>query len=45
MVVQITPIGIANLGWRFYIVWAVLNAIIVPVSYSSHFTNFKQTPF
>ncbi|KJA15910.1 hypothetical protein HYPSUDRAFT_207495 [Hypholoma sublateritium FD-334 SS-4] len=33
MVVQITPIGISTLGWRFYIVWAVLNAIIVPCIY------------
>lgn len=25
MVVEITPIGIENLGWRFYIVWMVFN--------------------
>ncbi|KJA15880.1 hypothetical protein HYPSUDRAFT_47932 [Hypholoma sublateritium FD-334 SS-4] len=31
IVVQITPTGIANLGWRFYIIWAVFNAIFVPV--------------
>ncbi|KAJ5087458.1 general substrate transporter, partial [Penicillium angulare] len=33
MVVEITPIGIQNLGWRFYIVWAVLNAAMVPTVY------------
>ncbi|KAJ5273083.1 hypothetical protein N7478_008208 [Penicillium angulare] len=33
MVVEITPIGIQNLGWRFYIVWAVLNAAMVPTIY------------
>ncbi|KAJ5222807.1 uncharacterized protein N7469_009047 [Penicillium citrinum] len=33
MVVEITPIGIQNLGWRFYIVWIALNAAIVPVIY------------
>ncbi|KAF8151788.1 general substrate transporter [Crassisporium funariophilum] len=31
IVVQITPTGIANLGWRFYIIWAVFNAIFVPL--------------
>lgn len=25
MVVEITPIGIENLGWQFYIVWMVFN--------------------
>jgi len=31
LVVEITPIGIANLGWRFYIIWAVINAVALPV--------------
>jgi len=31
MVVQITPLGIANLGWKFYLIWVVFNAIFVPV--------------
>ncbi len=30
LVVSITPIGIQNLGWRFYIVFAVLNAAFLP---------------
>ncbi|KAF8966121.1 general substrate transporter [Flammula alnicola] len=31
IVVQITPLGIANLGWRFYLIWVVFNAIFVPL--------------
>ncbi|KAG7085499.1 hypothetical protein E1B28_003062 [Marasmius oreades] len=31
IVVQITPIGIENLGWKFYIIWAVFNAAFVPL--------------
>ncbi|KAK1059654.1 hypothetical protein LTR74_012489 [Friedmanniomyces endolithicus] len=30
LVVSITPIGIQNIGWRFYIVFAVLNAAFLP---------------
>lgn len=30
-VVLITPIGIANIAWRYYILYAVLNAAFVPV--------------
>ncbi|KAL2870461.1 sugar porter family MFS transporter [Aspergillus lucknowensis] len=33
MVVEITPIGVQNLGWRFYVIWAVLNAAMVPTMY------------
>ncbi|KAL3479971.1 general substrate transporter [Aspergillus californicus] len=33
MVVEITPIGVQNLGWRFYIVWSVTNAAMVPIIY------------
>ncbi|KAI1451778.1 hexose carrier protein [Annulohypoxylon moriforme] len=31
IVVLITPIGTANLGWRFYIIFATLNAVFVPI--------------
>jgi hypothetical protein len=31
--VEITPIGIQNLGWRFWIVWTVTNALFLPVIY------------
>ncbi|KAF4622341.1 hypothetical protein D9613_009293 [Agrocybe pediades] len=31
IVVQITPTGIANLGWRFYLIWVVFNAVFVPL--------------
>ncbi|KAK8086711.1 Major facilitator superfamily domain- general substrate transporter [Apiospora phragmitis] len=30
-VVEVTPIGLQTLGWRFYIVWTVLNAAFIPV--------------
>lgn len=33
MVVEITPIGIQSLGWRFYIIWTVFNASFVPIVY------------
>ncbi|KAI0471854.1 general substrate transporter [Xylariaceae sp. FL0804] len=33
LVVEITPIGIASIGWRFYIIWTVLNLGFVPVVY------------
>ncbi|KAF6841018.1 sugar transporter [Colletotrichum musicola] len=32
-VVEVTPPGIAGLGWRFYIIWTVLNLSFVPVVY------------
>ncbi|KAK2461111.1 hypothetical protein APHAL10511_006890 [Amanita phalloides] len=31
IVVQITPIGIDRLGWRFYLIWMVFNAVFVPL--------------
>ncbi|KAH9909741.1 general substrate transporter [Xylariomycetidae sp. FL2044] len=33
LVVEITPVGIAALRWRFYIIWAVFNFAFVPVVY------------
>ncbi|KAJ5151581.1 hypothetical protein N7492_009876 [Penicillium capsulatum] len=33
MVVEITPIGIESLGWKFYIIWTVLNLSFVPTIY------------
>ena len=33
MVVEITPVGIQNLGYRFYIIWTVLNFAFVPLIY------------
>lgn len=33
MVVEITPIGIDSLGWRFYIIWTIFNASFVPTVY------------
>ncbi|KAI1174925.1 hexose carrier protein [Nemania sp. FL0916] len=31
LVVEVTPIGIQNLGWQFYIIWAVINAVALPI--------------
>ncbi|KIK64113.1 hypothetical protein GYMLUDRAFT_195951 [Collybiopsis luxurians FD-317 M1] len=31
IVVQITPTGIQNLGWKFYLIWLAFNAIFVPL--------------
>ncbi|KAK7733832.1 hypothetical protein SLS63_004618 [Diaporthe eres] len=33
VIVQITPIGIQNLGWKFWIVFTVLNAAFLPIIY------------
>ncbi|KAI0160934.1 general substrate transporter [Hypoxylon sp. FL1284] len=33
VVVEITPIGIQKLGWRFYIIWTVTNAVFLPIIY------------
>lgn len=32
-VVEITPIGIQSLQWKFYIIWTVFNASFVPIVY------------
>ncbi|KAG6889462.1 hypothetical protein C0995_000989 [Termitomyces sp. Mi166 len=28
---QITPVGIANLGWKFYLIWMTFNVLFVPL--------------
>ena len=33
LIVQITPPAISNIGWRTYIIFAVLNAFWVPIIY------------
>lgn len=33
MVVEITPIGIESLSWKFYIIWTCFNAAFVPIVY------------
>jgi len=32
-VVEITPIGIQTLQWKFYIIWTLFNAAFVPIVY------------
>lgn len=31
MVVEVTPPGIRNLGWQFYIIWCVFNFAFIPI--------------
>ncbi|GLA26509.1 hypothetical protein AnigIFM63326_003669 [Aspergillus niger] len=33
VIVEITPIGIQNIGWKFWVVWTVFNAVFSPVIY------------
>ena len=33
VIVEITPIGIQNIGWKFWIVWTVTNLCFLPVLY------------
>lgn len=33
MVVEITPLGVHNLRWKFYVIWTVLNGSFVPFTY------------
>lgn len=33
MVVEITPIGIDSLHWRFYIIWTIFNFSFIPIVY------------
>ena len=33
MVVEITPLGIQNLHWKFYIIWTLFNGAFVPIVY------------
>ncbi|OJJ48030.1 hypothetical protein ASPZODRAFT_115447 [Penicilliopsis zonata CBS 506.65] len=33
IVVTVTPSGLANIGWRYYLIWIVLNASFVPIVY------------
>ena len=33
VIVEITPIGIQNVGWKFWIIWTVLNVVFLPVIY------------
>ncbi|GAA5938084.1 uncharacterized protein JCM15063_005460 [Sporobolomyces koalae] len=33
LIVMVTPVGIASLGYKYYIIFAVLNAVIIPCCY------------
>jgi hypothetical protein len=32
-IVEVTPIGIQNIKWKFWIVWTVTNAAFLPILY------------
>ncbi|GAA5902139.1 uncharacterized protein JCM6883_001308 [Sporobolomyces salmoneus] len=32
-IVMVTPVGIKNLGYKYYIIFAILNALIIPMCY------------
>lgn len=36
MVVEVTPPGIRNLGWQFYIIWCVFNLSFIPIGKLHH---------
>ncbi|KAL9060272.1 MAG: hypothetical protein Q9162_000676 [Coniocarpon cinnabarinum] len=31
LVVEVTPVGLQNIGWKFYLVWAVLNLVCATI--------------
>lgn len=33
MVVQVTPIGINSIHWKFYIIWTIFNFSFIPITY------------
>lgn len=40
---QVTPSGVENLGYKFYIIWAVFNAVFVPIVYFFYFETSGRT--
>ncbi|KAJ6027815.1 Major facilitator superfamily domain general substrate transporter [Penicillium canescens] len=43
VIVEITPIGIQNIGWKFWIVWTVLNAVFLPIVYFFYTETANRT--
>lgn len=43
LIVEITPIGIKSIGWKFYLVFCIINAAMIPVLWvrcaASHFSR------
>ncbi|PYH89650.1 general substrate transporter [Aspergillus ellipticus CBS 707.79] len=33
VIVEITPIGIQNIGWKFWVIWVIFNALFLPIIY------------
>ncbi|EEH39633.2 hexose carrier protein [Paracoccidioides lutzii Pb01] len=43
MVVQVTPPGIVNLGWKFWIIWAVICFSFIPITYFFYLETANRT--
>ncbi|EEH44213.2 uncharacterized protein PADG_00502 [Paracoccidioides brasiliensis Pb18] len=43
MVVQVTPPGIVNLGWRFWIIWAVICFSFISITYVFYLETANRT--
>lgn len=41
LIVSVTPPGIANLGWKFYLIFAAMNAAFVPLVYFFYIETAK----
>ncbi|KAF2158814.1 hypothetical protein M409DRAFT_71445 [Zasmidium cellare ATCC 36951] len=33
LVISVTPVGIQNIGWKYYLIYAITNAVFVPLVY------------
>lgn len=43
IVVEVTPIGIQSLGWKFYIIWTATNAVFMPILHLSYPETANRT--
>jgi hypothetical protein len=43
IVVEVTPHGLQNLGWQFYIIWTVINAASLPILYTFYPETANRT--
>ncbi|KAI0478253.1 general substrate transporter [Xylaria cf. heliscus] len=43
LVVEVTPIGIQKIGWKFYVIWAVVNAVALPIIWAIYPETSNRT--
>ncbi|KAI5269370.1 general substrate transporter [Aureobasidium subglaciale] len=43
VIVEITPIGFQNLGWKFWPIWVVTNALFLPIIYLAYPETSSRT--